>query len=144
MEVVTFYASEEGLRPCKKFPEDAGWDLRSKEKVEIKAWDTIAIDTGVSCIIPRGYVGILKIRSSLGLQGLNVTAGVIDADYRGVIHVVVQNLRDTPFAIEKQERFAQILLIPCLLTAETCIGEAPKNTQRAASGFGSTGKKEFQ
>ena len=141
MDRVRFFAIEEELKPFKKHPEDAGWDLRAVEHTEVAPWKTIAIDTGVSVVIPNGCVGICKIRSGFGLKGLNGTAGVIDAGYRGRIHVVVQNLSDIPITVGKHERFAQIMILPCLLNADFEIGEAPKDTERSASGFGSTGTK---
>lgn len=141
METTRFFAIKEELKPYKKHPEDAGWDLRAVEHTELEPWKTVAIDTGVSVMIPNGYVGICKIRSGFGLKGLNGTAGVIDAGYRGRIHVVVQNLSDIPITIGKHERFAQIMILPCLLTADFEIGEAPKDTERSVSGFGSTGTR---
>ena len=141
MNRTRFFAIEEALKPYKKHPEDAGWDLRAAASAEVEPWKTVAIDTGVSVMIPVGHVGICKARSGFGLKGPNVTAGVIDAGYRGRIHVVVQNLSDESIVIEKHERFAQILILPCLLSADFEIGEAPKDTERSASGFGSTGVK---
>jgi dUTP pyrophosphatase len=137
--MIRFFATNEALLPFKKHPGDAGWDLRSTSHTELLPGKTLAIDTGISVVIPSGFVGICKMRSGFGLKGLNVTAGVIDSDYRGIIQVIVQNLSEVPVTIGQYERFAQLIVIPCLLQASYEIGQAPKDTVRSDSGFGSTG-----
>ncbi|HBJ81586.1 dUTP diphosphatase [Pseudothermotoga sp.] len=140
MEKVKFYFEEEKVKPYKKHHNDAGWDLKSKTDTILYPGETKIIPTGVTTEIPKGYVGIVKPRSSWGAKGIDVTAGVIDSDYRGEIGVVIQNHADKPLAITKGERIAQILVVPVLLEAEFEEGKAPKNTARGAGGFGSTGK----
>lgn len=140
---ITFFYEEEELKPFKKHHSDAGWDLRSKEEVSVEPLETKKISTGVSCNIPIGCVGIVKIRSSFGAKGLDVTAGVIDSDYRGEIHAVVQNHFSEKITIGKAERFAQIIILPCFLEASFHEGKAAEDTQRGSGGFGSTGKRSM-
>lgn len=134
-----FYYEEEYLKPFKKHETDAGWDLKSKDAVSISADGTSAVHTGVSCMIPEGYVGIVKIRSGISLRGLDATAGVIDSDYRGEIVVLVQNHSGGEILINKGERVAQIMVLPCLIAADMFPGKAPDDTERGRKGFGSTG-----
>jgi len=141
MKIPLFYFESEYLKPFKKHASDAGWDLKSKEDINVAVGKTSAIPTGVSCVIPEGYVGIIKIRSGISLKGLDATAGVIDSDYRGEIIVLVQNHTDSEIKIEQGERVAQIMVIPCLIEAELLSGKAPKDTERGIGGFGSTGNK---
>jgi dUTP pyrophosphatase len=137
--MVIYYESEL-LKPFKKHADDAGWDLKSKEDVTIMPNETVAIDTGVACEIQHGYVGIVKSRSSLGLDGINVTAGVIDSNYRGNIHAVLQNLSGGIKTFTKGTRIAQLLIVPVVLEASLKEGKPISETERGKKGFGSTGK----
>ena len=135
-----FYYEAEELKPYKKYEEDAAWDLRSKKELTIDALETFVVPTGVSCIIPKKWVGIIKCRSGLGKVGLNVTAGVIDSTYRGEIGVVIQNLSHEVITLKQYERIGQILVIPCLNQASFLEGTAPTDTERGTDGYGSSGK----
>lgn len=141
MDKVKFYYEEETLKPFKKHETDAGWDLKAKVNTMLYPGETKTITTGVSMEIPAGYVGIIKPRSSLGAIGMDVTAGVVDSDYRGEVMVVLQNHANVVWRVQKGDRIAQILIVPVLLEAEFEKGEAPKNTERADNGFGSTGRR---
>jgi len=141
MQSLQFFFDDPQCQPYKKHHSDAGWDLRSASEIQIPPGQTAMVPTGVSCIIPEGYVGILKIRSSTGRMGLSNTSGVIDADYRGQIQVLAQNHGQEVVKLEKGQRFAQILVMPCLLDADMFPGKAPNDTPRGEGGFGSTGIK---
>ncbi|HPE70276.1 MAG TPA: dUTP diphosphatase [Thermotogota bacterium] len=141
MEPLQFFFDDPQCRPYKKHHTDAGWDLRAAKEMHIPPGQTAMVPTGVSCIIPEGYVGIIKIRSSTGKMGLSNTSGVIDADYRGQIQVLAQNHGQNTVKLEIGQRFAQILVMPCLLDAELLPGKAPNDTDRGEGGFGSTGIK---
>ncbi|MDD3089004.1 MAG: dUTP diphosphatase [Candidatus Omnitrophica bacterium] len=135
-----FYYQNESLKPYKKHADDAGWDIRCKESITIRPNETRLIKTGVSAIIPNGYVGIIKCRSGLATNGLNVNGGVIDSTYRGEIGVIIQNLGAEPITFEAYERIAQMLVIPCLSSATLVEGVAPQDTDRSANGYGSSGR----
>ena len=57
--------------PTKGNPSDAGYDLYSTEKVAIPAGLTVLVSTGISMEIPRGYVGLIWDRSSMGVRGIH-------------------------------------------------------------------------
>ncbi len=135
-----FFFETEEVIPFKKHPDDAAWDLKAKEEVEIDCLETVPVATGVSVVIPQGYVGILKSRSGLGIEGINVTAGVIDSNYRGEIKVIMQNIGHSKILLKKHTRIAQIMVVPCMRNAAFEIGKAPLDTDRGSNGFGSTGK----
>jgi dUTP pyrophosphatase len=128
------------LKPFRKHDDDAGYDLRAKHQVVIKPHSQASVETGVSLEMPVGVVGIVKTRSSFGKEGYDVTAGVIDAGYRGKISVILQNHTNYDKVISKGERIAQLLFLPHLKAKEMVEGEAPLNTKRGAKGFGSTGR----
>jgi dUTP pyrophosphatase len=65
--------------------------------------------------------------------------GTIDADYRGEVRVILQNLGAEPFTVERGMRIAQLVLqrVP---RAEWVEVETLDDTARGAGGFGSTGR----
>lgn len=100
------------------------------------------IPTGLAVAVPDGYVGILAVRSSMGVKnGISLSngIGVIDSDYRGPLGVSLQNLRDTDYVVRPGDRIAQLLIVPVLRPEVEVVEELPE-TVRGANGFGSTGR----
>ena len=65
--------------------------------------------------------------------------GVIDSDYRGEFIVALHNHGAQPQTVSPGERIAQLVITPVLTPAYEEAQEL-SDTQRAAGGFGSTGK----
>ena len=63
--------------------------------------------------------------------------GTIDSDYRGEIGVLLVNLGETPFVVERGMRIAQLVIAP-VSRARLVEGEVPPS-DRGVGGFGSTG-----
>ncbi len=99
------------------------------------------VPTGLALAVPAGHEIQVRPRSGLaarhGITCLN-TPGTIDSDYRGEVMVILVNLGDKPFAIERGERIAQLVLAPVTRLAWEPV-DALKETARGAGGFGSTG-----
>lgn len=100
-----------------------------------------AVPTGLVLEIPQGFEGQVRPRSGLalrhGITCLN-TPGTVDSDYRGEVKVILVNLGDEDFAVERGMRIAQLVLAPVShLDVEE--REAASETARGAGGFGSTG-----
>lgn len=121
----------------------AGADLCSVSEVTLAPGETKLVPTGLSMAIPRGYGGFIFARSGLatkrGLAPAN-KVGVIDADYRGEILVALYNQSKETQTVEKGERIAQMVFLPCpqgTFTEAVALDE----TARADGGFGSTGRK---
>ncbi|KAG9725676.1 hypothetical protein KCU73_g13093, partial [Aureobasidium melanogenum] len=68
----------------------------------------------------------------------DVGAGVIDADYRGPLKVLLFNLGETDFAINEGDRIAQ-LIVERIYTPEVLVVDQLPESVRGAGGFGSTG-----
>ena len=68
------------------------------------------------------------------------TPGTIDADYRGEIKVILINLGNKSFIVEKGLRIAQMVLCP-IVQAKLKEVESLEDTRRGTGGFGSTGVK---
>jgi dUTP pyrophosphatase len=98
--------------------------------------------TGLTIALPAGYEAQVRPRSGLalkhGLTCLN-TPGTIDADYRGEVKVILINLGQEPFTINRGERIAQMVIAP-VTQGEWDVVDTLSETARGAGGFGSTGR----
>ena len=138
------------LRPEAKAPsiahagEDLGYDLFSSEDVTIAARGMAVVPTAVAIELtseagePLG--ALVRDKSSMAMRRLTVTAGVIDAGYRGEIKIVMENLGETEQTIHAGDKIANLLPYP-VLTSAVEIVEDLADSKRGQGGFGSTGKK---
>ena len=123
----------------------SGMDLSANinNKINIQPGKTSIIPTGLAVAIPEGFEIQIRPRSGLAANNkisvLN-TPGTIDADYRGEIKVILINLGNEPFKIEKGFRVAQMIVSP-VVKAELIEVTDLEETKRGVGGFGSTGKK---
>ena len=138
-QVIKCLADSPEFLPKRANPTDAGADLMSTETLEIYPGEQKLVDTGVAVKIPEGYAGFVYNRSSQGKKGITIphSVGVIDADYRGNIKVILKNLGEDPYEIQRGDRIAQLVIVPVLLVEFEDIWN---DTQRGTGGFGSTGK----
>ena len=119
----------------------AGMDVVSAEDVTIAPGARHAVATGLALAIPHGFEIQVRPRSGLALKhGITVpnTPGTIDSDYRGELRVILINLGDEPFAIQRGDRVAQLVLAPVVQAAWDEVAELDA-TERGEGGFGSTG-----
>ena len=65
-------------------------------------------------------------------------AGVIDADYRGQVKVLLFNHGETDFQVKEGERIAQLVL-ERIYTPDVQVVEELEESVRGEGGFGSTG-----
>lgn len=122
----------------------AAFDLHAclDSPVTIPPGGQVMIPTGIAAAIPEGYVGIMAVRSSMGIRhGVTMSngIGVIDSDYRGPISAGLYNLSEKPYTVEPGDRIAQLLIVP-VLRPEIELAEELPATERGAGGFGSTGR----
>ena len=121
----------------------AGLDLLAdiEAPVTLPPLGRAAVPTGLALQIPLGFEGQVRARSGLALRhgiGCVNAPGTIDSDYRGEVQVLLVNLSQEPFTIERGMRIAQLVISPvarAVLVEEGALGE----TARGAGGFGSTG-----
>jgi dUTP pyrophosphatase len=137
------------LRPEAKPPaiahpgEDLGYDLFAAEDVRFASRGGAIVPTGISIELTDSRGGpmgaLLRDKSSLASRRLIVTAGVIDAGYRGEIRVVMENLSDTPAEIHAGDKIANLIPYP-VLTTPVEVAEDLALSSRQSGGFGSSGK----
>lgn len=125
-----FYATEES----------AGFDLYSVEDLTIPPKEQGFIHTGISLEIPKGFHIQLWDRSGKAKQGLTLSGGVMDSDYRGEYRIMAYNSASTPHKIEKGDRIAQALLLP-IFKADFQEVDELSETERGDKGFQSSGLK---
>ena len=126
--------------PEKAHRADAGYDLRTPERVVLRRHDRICIDTGVHMQIPDGWYGQLFSKSGLNAKHDIVSlGGTIDSSYTGSIVVKLYNLGEEDYVFEAGDKIVQIVLMPCGNFYMTQVDEL-EETERGDNGFGSTGK----
>ncbi|MFL0195476.1 dUTP diphosphatase [Clostridium sp. WILCCON 0269] len=129
--IIPFYAHEG----------DAGLDLFSVEEVLIKPMERKLVSTGIKIQLPTNTEGQLRPRSGLALKhGITLlnSPGTIDEGYRGEIKVLMINLGQEDFLIEKSMKIAQMVVKPVERVLVEEVKEL-KDTERGEGGFGSTG-----
>ena len=121
----------------------SGLDLaaHTDKQIKILPGKSEIIPTGLAVAIPKNFEIQIRPRSGLAAKSqisvLN-TPGTIDADYRGELKVILINLSDKVFVVEKGLRIAQMVLCPVVKATLKEVTEL-EDTERGSGGFGSTG-----
>ena len=148
-------------RPTRVEPEEAGHDLAVIVNDDLIAPDVgmplshepgeepriivyrgalVTFRVGWAVEIPLGYVGVIKVRSSVGKERwVLASSGVIDPTYRGELKVPLLYLGTDPYTVKHGQRMAQMLVVP-RPTVEDIEVEELSPSARGTGGFGSTGK----
>lgn len=121
----------------------AGLDLTyapdDDRPIALNPGERFAFETGLACAIPYGHCGVIMPRSGLAVNfGLDKLAGLIDADYRGEIKVVLVNHGTKIVLLSPGERIAQLVILP-VYTTNVIETDTLPDTDRGEGGFGSTG-----
>lgn len=123
----------------------AGMDLRAAVPADapltLKPGERTLVPTGFVFEVPAGYEAQIRPRSGLaiknGITCLN-SPGTVDSDYRGEVKVILANLGDSDFVVERGMRIAQMVIAPVTQVVVSEVTETSA-TVRGAGGFGSTG-----
>jgi dUTP pyrophosphatase len=123
----------------------SGMDIRASLDIPmtLQSLERTLIPTGLFVEIPNGYEIQIRPRSGLAIkQGITClnTPGTIDSDYRGEIKIILINLSSEEQVINPGDRVAQ-MIIQKTERAEFEQVEFLNQTERAAGGFGHTGKQ---
>lgn len=118
-----------------------GYDLYACLDEELEVGHApVRVPTGVAIEAPEGYDVQIRPRSGLSAQGVMVTLGTIDADYRGELMVTMYVL---PYreahVVHSGDRIAQLVISRIAEVALEEVGELA-TTERGAGGHGSTGR----
>ncbi len=121
----------------------AGVDLRAAvtEPLKIEPGARALVPAGIKVAIPRGFEWQIRPRSGLALKhGITVlnSPGTIDSDYRGPVGVILVNLGESTYTVNRGDRIAQAVLSavePVTMLEAALLSE----TERGEGGFGHTG-----
>ncbi|MCM8814284.1 MAG: dUTP diphosphatase [Candidatus Omnitrophica bacterium] len=121
----------------------AGMDLYAdvRDAVTIEPGQITLISAGIYISIPAGYEAQIRPRSGLALKhgiGMVNSPGTIDADYRGLINLILINFGQQPYVLRRGARIAQ-MVVNRVIRAEWQAVEELDPTARADGGFGHTG-----
>lgn len=121
-------------------PGAAGYDLYAAEECLVHPENRALVSTDIAVEVPIGYYARIAPRSGLACKGVTVDAGVVDADYRGTVKVLLVNHKKVdPYHVKKGDRIAQMILEK-ILTLEIEVVDSLGSTERGTGGFGSTGQ----
>lgn len=121
----------------------SGMDLVAAvtEQKILKPGERALIPTGISLSIPPPFEAQVRPRSGLaykhGVTVLNAP-GTIDSDYRGEVQVILINLGEVPYIIQRGDRIAQLIFMS-YQKASFKVQEELDVTKRNEGGFGHTG-----
>ena len=139
MKIEVKKLSENATLPVQGSEHAAGYDLYASEEGIVLSECRLLIKTNISISIPDGYYGRIAPRSGLAYKsGIDVMAGVIDADYRGDIGVILYNTDVKDFEFKKGDRIAQLIIEKCHKVEWQEVSKL-EDSVRLDRGFGSTG-----
>ncbi|MFN7400989.1 MAG: dUTP diphosphatase [Alphaproteobacteria bacterium] len=123
----------------------AGMDLMAAiaDPITLAPGERKLIPTGIAIALPDGFEAQVRPRSGLALKhGLSIVnaPGTVDADYRGEVGVLLINLGQENFTIERGMRIAQMVIAPYSRARFNEVLELP-SSERGEGGFGSTGTR---
>lgn len=123
----------------------AGVDLRAavSEPLHLAPGERALVPTGFAIALPQGFEAQVRPRSGLALKhGITLpnAPGTIDSDYRGEVGVILMNLGQETFVIERGDRIAQLVVAAVVRTEWTEVEDLDE-TARGEGGFGHTGRR---
>jgi dUTP pyrophosphatase len=157
--------SDKGRVPTRGSALAAGYDIYAAKDTTVPARGKVLVDTDIAIAVPEGTCkyrlasassrskfppgqmpiltlpldGRIAPRSGLASKNfIDTGAGVIDADYRGQVKVLLFNHAETDYEIKEGDRIAQLVL-ERIFTPEVVEVEELSDSVRGAGGFGSTG-----
>ncbi|MCX6798783.1 MAG: dUTP diphosphatase [Candidatus Diapherotrites archaeon] len=147
MKILVKKLSGDAIVPAYAHKGDSGMDLFANETAELQPGERRLVKTGIAIAVPHGFEAQVRPKSGIAINdGVTVlnTPGTVDSSYRGAVCVILVNLGDKKYLVEKGKKIAQ-LVINKVEEAQVEIADDLDKTSRGAGGFGSTGlhgKKE--
>ena len=133
------FLDKDAYMPVRAHSTDAGLDLKARDDFVISAYGSAIIDTGVHVELPKGTCGLLVSKSGLNIKHNITSTGLIDEGYTGPIVVKLYNNGYTDYKGHAGDKVSQLVIMPVLYEQLELV-DSFKETERGASGFGSTGK----
>lgn len=128
--------------PTKATDDAACYDLVLPDDIVLPPQQVTKVGLGFAMELPKGYHAKLFLRSSTGKNTrlrLGNGTGIIDADYRGEVCALIDNISGLFARAFKGDRLVQ-MMIDKNIAVSFVPTEELEETKRGAGGFGSTGK----
>ena len=137
--VINICPTSTGKQPYKAYVDSAGFDLYADETILVLPRNRTLVSIGLSMQIPLGYCGKIYSRSGLANEyGIIAFNGIIDPGFSGVVKVLLFNLSDEEYLVQKGTRIAQMIFVK----TENVVFEfdiLDLKSDRNNKGFGSSG-----
>lgn len=130
--------------PVRATRQSAGYDLCALNRGRVPKGERLLVPTGITWETEpySSLVGFIKPRSGLAYKnGIDILAGVIDADYRNDIGVILYNTGDLDFYFDAGSRIAQLVVLQFFMTDEDGDQVIQDAMEERDGGFGSTDEK---
>ena len=134
-----FEESESARQPVHATVGSAGYDLFAAQAMTLfpNSCESVSLD----CIweIPKGYYGKIYPHSNLVKKMITAGAGLIDADYRGIVEMLIVNHSEVAFTVRAGDRVAQVVFVKRIdADFQKIEKKGLSKTKRGEGGFGST------
>lgn len=133
----------DAVLPTRAYAGDAGLDLYALEDATLAPGQRVRVRTGIAIELPAGHAGLVVPRSGLAARhGIAVVnaPGIVDEGYRGEVQVLLLNTdREEAFTVQAGDRIAQLVVV-AVATPEVVEVAELADSERAAGGFGSSGR----
>ena len=139
MEIKIKKLQPDAIIPSYAHPGDVGMDLYSREDYTIEPNTGHLFDIGIAMEFDEGYGAIVMDKGSVAKASVGTLGGVFDAGYRGTYMIHLFNHGKEPFAVQKGQKIAQIVVLPVMIPTLTEVDEL-NDSARGEGRFGSTGK----
>ena len=127
-----------GILPIYKRDGDACLDCCSRKQVLVMAGKRATVPLGFALEIPMGYEALVRPRSGLSKDGIDIALGTVDCNYRGEVMACVINNSEEDFQIESGNRICQLAIREVPKVSLEVVANLSE-TERGENGFGSTG-----
>ena len=129
-------------KPVLGTPQSAGYDLQAPVTRSLAPGSVTRVELALQLAIPPGYFGWVATRSSTAIRGLIVVGGIIDADYRGKVSVILSNTSRKKIQIRRRQKIAQLIILQHVQAKWVHTHTLPES-YRGNHGFGSTNRNLF-
>lgn len=130
---------KEAIIPTRAHSSDGGYDMYLLEDLTIKPLETVCVGFGVGFDIPLSYAGIFVPRSSMAKKGIVIGPAIVDAGYKGEVHLIATNCSKKKLKFQKGDRLCSLCIFKIITPKLEEVNDLGKS-DRGSKGLGSTGK----
>jgi len=130
---------EGAYMPTRAHSTDAGYDLRTRERVVLHKRSSVVIDTGVHIQLPEGKCAVVVSKSGLNTSYDITSTGLIDEGFTGTIKIKLYNHGDVPYIFNKGDKISQFYITDYYAYNLELV-DSLEDTERGNNGYGSTGR----